>query len=224
MARRARRPIPAEDSPRQLAHNPQKLRARVSEGQPDAGVDATPGKEPGVSIDAEEVGTQFLRDATEQDNFESEQALEVDHEAGGAPLGQMISQATLRSSKQTRFEVPVSGALSDDAPPVQSEPAESEVDLTSNAIVQASLFDRPAAAAEEPEEQEEQYDEGGDELSMTLEAPLRGPRITSDDPSEVDERKRRAIQRALDERVKKRLRVDALPKETGKPIQKDRTA
>src|SRR5690242_6472622 len=132
MARRAR-PIPAEDSPRQLAHNRQKLRARGTEARPDADVDAMPGQETGVSVEAAEVGVQFLRDATEQDNFESEQALEVDHEAGGAPLGQMISQATLRDAKQTRFEVPVSSALADDTPPVQSEPEGSEVDLTSNA-------------------------------------------------------------------------------------------
>lgn len=168
-----------------------------------------PPEEPGVSVEPAEVGVQFLRDATEQYNFESQVKPEADHEDPGAPVGQLISDATLESANQADFPLPVSAALSDEQPEVSGEPAELEVDLTSGAIRAASLFDQPVdelAAGEEGEEEEAE-----DDLDVTLAGPLRQPAIATDDPSEVDDEKLEAIQRALDERVKKRLHVDRLP-------------
>src|SRR5262245_1452596 len=59
--------------------------------------DDLPVVEPGLSIEPEDLGRQFLRDATEQDNFESElEAVAVD--PGTLFLGQVVSEATLEAS------------------------------------------------------------------------------------------------------------------------------
>lgn len=165
-------------------------------------------EEPGVSVEAMEVGVQFLRDATEQYNFESQVKPEADHEDPGAPVGQLISEATLESADQVDVPLPVSDALLDEQPEVLGEPEELDVDLTSDAIRAASLFDQPFNELSADEEEEE---EAEDELDVTLAGPLRQPAIATDDPSEVDDAKLEAIQRAFDERVKKRLHVDRLP-------------
>jgi uncharacterized protein (DUF2267 family) len=154
-----------------------------------------------------ELGEQFLRDATEQYNFESALRPEADHELPGVPIAQLISEGTLESANQTDYILPVTEALADAPVEVAAEPAQSDLDLTSNSIVGVSLFDQPL----EQEEDDDETDE--DELEPTLAAPLRPPLIRSDDPSEVDDARAQEIQRLLDERVKKRLRVDRLPKE-----------
>lgn len=197
-------PIPAQQ-PR--AHNPQKIPAPNPMALPDlSDPERAAPEEPGVSVEAMEVGVQFLRDATEQYNFESQVKPEADHEDPGAPVGQLISEATLESADQVDVPLPVSDALLDEQPEVLGEPEELDVDLTSDAIRAASLFDQPLneLAADEEEEAE-------DELDVTLAGPLRQPAIATDDPSEVDDAKLEAIQRAFDERVKKRLHVDRLP-------------
>jgi hypothetical protein len=61
--------------------------------------------EPGLSIDPEDLGRQFLRDATEQDNFES--ALEAEGEDPSASaLAQVISEASLEASAQAVSRFP----------------------------------------------------------------------------------------------------------------------
>jgi hypothetical protein len=152
-----------------------------------------------------EVGVQFLRDATEQYNFESQLRPEDDHEASGVPIGQMISDATLESANQEDFELPLSGALADDQPEVLPEPDELEIDLTSDAIRAASLFDQPIPELEEDEETED---------DTTLAAPFREPQIKTDDPSEVDDEKQQEIQREFDQRVQRRLALERLRAET----------
>lgn len=198
---------------RPLAHDARKLEKPpappvIDLSDPDAG----PPEEPGISVDALEVGLQFLRDATEQYNFESELRPDADYDAAG-PLGQMISDATLESANQADFDLPVSAALSDDRGEVLDEPQTLELDLRSDAIVAASLFDRPVADVDDGEEELE----AEDDFAVTFASPMREPQVSSDDPSDVDEARRDEIQRLLDERVKKRLRVDELPAELRGP-------
>jgi uncharacterized protein (DUF2267 family) len=210
MAQRREPPLNAEDTPDAPAHGAHKLpdpldAVRSDLSQPDA---APPG-EPPDAVEASEVGLRFLRDATEQYNYESELRPEVDHELAGEPVAQLISEATLEFANQADFPIPVSGALSDDPAEVLPEPTARTVDLTSGAISAASLFDQPAAGLDD--ELEEQAAE--DDPDVVVAAPLREPSVASDDPSDVDQERLDAIQRALDERVKKRLRVTELPKD-----------
>jgi hypothetical protein len=211
MARRPRRPPGAEELPPDLAHNAQKIPAPATPAGDLSDTTHAPPEEPGVSVEAMEVGVQFLRDATEQYNFESQLRTEDDHESAGAPIGQMISDATLESANQQDFELPLSEALADDQPEVLGEPDEIEIDLTSDAIRGASLFDRPISELEEDEEAE---DDTADDT--TLAAPFREPQIRTDDPSEVDEEKQKEIQRELNERVQRRLALQRLQAETQK--------
>jgi hypothetical protein len=156
-----------------------------------------------------ETGVQFLRDATEQYNFESSVST-ADDEVSGVPLGQLISDATLESANQADFEVPMSAALSEDDDDALTEPEELEIDLRSNAIVAGSLFDQPVSDVSAEEEERE----AEDDFAATLAAPLRSPQVVTDDPSDVDDDRLDEIQRQLDERVKKRLRVEVLPGKT----------
>jgi hypothetical protein len=86
-----------------------------------------------------------------------------------------------------------------------------EIDLTSDAIRGASLFDRPISELEEDEESEDDTDD-----DTTLAAPFREPQIRTDDPSEVDDEKQQEIQRELNERVQRRLALQRLQAETQK--------
>jgi hypothetical protein len=84
--------------------------------------DGLPVREPGVSVDPEELGTQFLRDATDQDNFES--TLDGSELVDGVPLGEVAGGAEL-------------------------EPVTGRVDLTGAVtggnVEVGSLFDQPTA-------------------------------------------------------------------------------
>src|SRR5688572_25527172 len=112
MSPKPSRRMAGEATPSNLRHNAQKLptpgaRQRVDLSDPDP----EPPEEPGVSIEAMEAGAQFLRDATEQSNFESRTGTESDHDDPGAPVAQMISEGTLEAAHQADFDLPVSGAL-----------------------------------------------------------------------------------------------------------------
>lgn len=160
-------------------------------------LDRSPVVEPGVGVEPEELGVQFLRDATEQGNFESE---EVDGGASGLERqetaeGQLISDASLEAAQQEGEDAPFSGALGD-AAPVPREPREPELDLRQDSVRSASLFDQPYADDEEPPDSE---------LELPLQVNTRRPHIQTDDPSEVDEARQREIKRLFDERVQKRL-------------------
>jgi uncharacterized protein (DUF2267 family) len=209
MPEKMRRPIDGTTIQRRLAHDASKLAEpeEPANDLSDRGSGAP--EEPGVAVGSTEVGVQFLRDAMEQYNFESQIRPEEDHEPRGAPAGQILSQATLESAGQDDFEVPVSAALADDQPETRDEPDEPAINLRSDAIVEASLFDRPVS--DMPTELEERAAE--DDFSVTFASPLRAPEIATDDPSDVDDSRERHIQRLFDERVKKRLQVEALPHE-----------
>jgi len=175
-----------------------------------------PPEEPGVSIEAMEVGVQFLRDATEQYNFESELRPVGADDPSAAAEAQLISDATLEAANQGDVPVPVSAALTEDLDEVLAEPGAREIDLRSNAIVAASLFDQPGPAADDPELAEElEEEQAEDDFAVAMAAPMHQPQVISDDPSDVDDARQQEIQRLLDERVKRRLRVQRLPKELG---------
>lgn len=103
-----------------------------------------PVADPGMSVDPEDLGTQFLRDATEQDNFES--AVDAsESELGDVPFGQVISSATLEASGQETLDLPESGALANDAGAgiEDLEITPDVVDMVSTVVHEASLFDEP---------------------------------------------------------------------------------
>jgi hypothetical protein len=98
--------------------------------------------EPGLPVEPEDLGIQFLRDATEQDNFESE-ASRIERAPGAYAMGQLISEGTLEASGQEGNELPLSNALGGPGRDTPSEPRVEDLNLTDNAIRAASLFDEP---------------------------------------------------------------------------------
>jgi hypothetical protein len=103
--------------------------------------DRLPVVESGLSVDPEDLGLQFLRDATDQGNFESDVTLE--REEGDVPVGDLTAEAMLAAREAARelSEKPtprVEGERSDD-----QDPSLSDVDLRSRAIREGSLFDQP---------------------------------------------------------------------------------
>lgn len=210
MPAKPRRPLDQSPLPARRAHQARKLPEPETPRRNDlSDPEAGPPEEPGVPIASTELAAQFLRDAVDQYNFESELRPAEDHEPSGAPVGQLLSDATLESADQADFALPVSGALADDQPETLSEPEELAINLRSGAIVDASLFDHPVS--EVSEEEEEKAAE--DDFSVTYSAPLRAPVVTTEDPSALDADQQREIQRLWDERVKKRLHVSVLPHE-----------
>jgi len=114
--------------------------------------------DPGLSIDPEDLGLQFLRDATEQDNFESEFQPEAPTVPDSLVLGQMTSDESLLSAGQEEIRV------SYEPPPItpaeeHEEPFLSDVDLLSNVIYEASLFDHPLEQDDETQSPRVESDE-----------------------------------------------------------------
>lgn len=216
MARQTRPRLHAEDSPTRDARGRTKLRSAANApGTDHSDPDPSPPEEPGVSIEPTEIGVQFLRDATEQDNFESHLQLDADRDDPGAPLDQMLSDATLESASQSEVPLPFSESLSEDEAEIGDEPREELVDMTDDAIRAGSLFDQPLSAEEEEADEDEDA-LADDDFSAAVAAPLRAPRVASDDPSDVDDERQRAIQQELDERVKRRLHRNELPGEAAR--------
>lgn len=156
--------------------------------------DALPIVDAGFPIEPEALGRQFLRNATDQDNFES-QAPSEEAEPGAYPIGQLVSEATLEAAGQEGLEVPESSALAGSIGDADLEPALSEVDLTSDVVHEASLFDHLA----EPIEEERMLppDVSADELGEIEE---HRPRTR-----EIDE-EARAAEMSRERKVLRRLR------------------
>lgn len=102
--------------------------------------ESMPVVDPGMSVDPESLGAQFLRDATEQDNFESSAPDYPREEAEG--LEPAVSQATLETAGQEDVDIPESHSLMHEVHGDVEEPDE-DVDLLSSSIREASLFDHP---------------------------------------------------------------------------------
>jgi hypothetical protein len=107
----------------------------------------------GLSLEPEQLGKQFLRDATEQDNFESEVTEDEELEPGDAALGQMISEGTLDAAGQGGLDIPESEALHtrSAAGSVEGdlEPSAAQIDLMSSSTSEDSLFDEPLDAEDD---------------------------------------------------------------------------
>lgn len=198
MARQPRRRPRDEDAGKQRVLPPHETPRAPSSAQAD--LDRLPVVEPGVAVEIEALGVQFLRDATEQDNFESQAGVEGDGSGletdVTVPEAQLISDASLEAADQEDFEVPFRGALGDEGVAVPGERHVAEVDLRQSAVRAASLFDEPYPDDDEPPDSQ---------LELPVELNTRQPLIQTDDPSEVDEARQREIKRLFDERVGKRL-------------------
>ncbi len=134
----------------------------------------------GLSVDPEDLGLQFLRDATDQDNFESEFQPEAPTVPDAFPVAELISEETLLSAKQEE-----SGGFLRPEADWRDEPFVADVDLLSNVIHEASLFD-------EPTEQDE-----------TL-----SPHIESDElESNPADAEARALEQERERKVLRRLRL-----------------
>jgi hypothetical protein len=105
--------------------------------------DQLPVVDPGMSIDPEDFGRQFLRDATEQDNYESLAEMTA-IDPGTAVFEPIISEASLEASAQAGFALPESAALNGSSRRERAmEPRSGVVDLMSNVVREGSLFDQP---------------------------------------------------------------------------------
>jgi hypothetical protein len=156
--------------------------------------------DPGVAVEPEELGTQFLRDATEQDNFESEAPRD---DSGVVILPHVvISDATLDASMQEGAEWLESNAAQNNAGEEAAEPFERDVDLTQDSINAASLFDQvvPDEALNE------------DELDdVPVEGVTIEPTLHTEDPSDpatFEEAREREIRRVRRELLKKRQHAE----------------
>lgn len=167
-----------------------------------ADMDVLPVVEPGMSIQPEERGSQFLRDATENDNYESS-ALSGDEEAGVVILPHLvISDATLDASMQEGSEWVESNAVQNNAAEVASEPFNPDMDLTQPGIGTASLFDHVVPDEELTEEELDDVPVEG----LTVE-----PTLHTEDPSDpatFAEAREREIRRVRRELLKKRQHAE----------------
>jgi hypothetical protein len=163
--------------------------------------DQLPVVESGMPVEPEELGVQFLRDATEQDNFESDAPREEEPAVVILPHI-VISEATLDASMQEDGEWLESNATGGSSAEVPREPFQPEVDLTQTSVSAASLFDQIV-----PDDEL-----GEDELD---DAPVEGvtmePKVHTEDPSDpadFAEARDREIRRIRNELLKKRQRAE----------------
>lgn len=158
--------------------------------------------EPGMAVEPEGLGAQFLRNATEQDNFES-QAPRDDADNGVVILPHVvISDATLDTSMQVDAEWLEGNASQDKVEDLPAEPFERNVDLTQDSIAAASLFDQvvPDEALNE------------DELDdVPVEGVTMEPTLHTEDPSDpatFEEAREREMRRVRREMLKKRQHAE----------------
>jgi hypothetical protein len=97
--------------------------------------------EPGLSVAPEDLGLQFLRDATEQDNFESDENFGREAVNGNVPLGDVAAEAM--AAAREALDAPEQrgrGAPGSD----RDEPNASDLELDASALREGSLFDQPS--------------------------------------------------------------------------------
>jgi hypothetical protein len=158
--------------------------------------------ESGTPLEPEELGAQFLRDATEQGNFES-QTPRDEGDSGVVILPHVvISDATLDTSMQVDAEWFESNALQNTVADGPAEPFERNVDLTQDSIAAASLFDQVV-----PDEAM-----NDDELDdVPVEGVTMAPTLHTEDPSDpatFEEAREREIRRVRRELLKKRQQFE----------------
>jgi hypothetical protein len=155
--------------------------------------------EPGAPVEPEDLGVQFLRDATEQNNFESHASREEDPAVVILPHV-VISDATLDASMQEGEEwLDNDGTSGRGAEAPGEEPFQPELDLTQSTISGASLFDQVVP--------DDELDESEGE-----DAPVEGttvqPTLHTEDPSELEEAREQEIRRVRHELLKKRQHAE----------------
>lgn len=158
--------------------------------------------DPGVAVEPEDLGTQFLRNATQQDNFESD-APRDDADNGVVILPHVvISDATLDASMQDGSEWLAGNEVQNNVEEAATEPFERDVDLTQTTIGAASLFDQVVP--------DEALDE--DELDdVPVEGVTMEPTLHTEDPSDpasFAEAREREIRRVRRELLKKRQHAE----------------
>jgi hypothetical protein len=178
--------------------------------------------ETGLAIAPEDLGAQFLRDATEQGTSEASIDLDLRGEAGlpssivdELVISELVIEDDVLGGDELALDserlLDDEAILADDDDPLgileselaardaaEDEMDESEadgVDLHSASIRDASLFNRPIAD-DEAEDEEELLDE-----NATYE-----PRVQADDVSAPNTERERQIQRRRDELLAQRLR------------------
>lgn len=173
MAQHKRVPLPEtrhdDEAPDMAFEEKTSARRRVTSGTLSNHVDTDelPVVDEGLAVGPEDLGVQFLRNATEQNNFESD-LHQAEVEPGAYPLGQLISEGTLDAAGQQGVELPGSGALDMSPLDAEVEPGD-DVDVTNNGLREASLFDRGV---------------GGDAALPDTRAPL----VDADESVDFDER------------------------------------
>lgn len=114
--------------------------------------------ESGLSVDAEELGAQFLKDATEQNNFESERMSDRSITEGSPSDAALdgpdfdadasVWERTMNQSSESDVREIVDPVISNSTPVDPDEPDEDDepharrtVDLLQSSVVEASLLD-----------------------------------------------------------------------------------
>jgi hypothetical protein len=109
-------------------------RATLGGGLPAQDSEQVPVADSGLSVEPEDLGRQFLRGATDQDNFESEFQAESPTLRDLEPP-ELLTEAELLSDSAEPEPA--------EEPDEQDDTRAPDVDLLSNVIHEASLFDRP---------------------------------------------------------------------------------
>lgn len=157
--------------------------------------------EKGLPISPEAIAAQFLRDATEQYNFESAASGSTRRASGDAAVEPIIAEETLETSGQAGVSLPESQALDPSASEAASEP-DNDVDLSGETVVMSSLFDESLEEAEPGEGEEE------DELEVTpRQASVRADRDREEQreaPTGTDAEQREEEKRSTRSRLSQR--------------------
>lgn len=162
--------------------------------------------EPGLPVEPESLGVQFLRGATEQDHFEADVLPEWDSEIDVS--NSVVSEATLGAAlfdsdeDEMPSSVPASQAFGDERGARGGEPYAVEVDLHSTAIHEASLFDQPVLDDEPSTDEDEEH-------------ATRWARVAADDQDGYDARRARAIKRRCEALLAERIRKEGPPSRRG---------
>lgn len=151
--------------------------------------------EPGTSIEPDEMGVQFLRDATEQGNFESSRPAGPE-EHGEPAIEPLISEASLESADQQEVDWPVSSAF-EHGPEGPAEGTGRELDVRADVMREVSLFDQ-GVDANEGDASRVEADAPPSGRTQTRTAALQTDDVAPPDETETPrEREKRRMRRQL---------------------------
>lgn len=161
-----------------------------------ADTDELPVRDPGLSITPEERGEQFLRDATQQDNFES-QVSTAERPSTDATIEPLISEASLEAAGQERRGRPATSSLDSRSQDLPPGPPPLDLDVTDDTTTQTSLFDRGV-------DEERAFDANDEEEAALSPNDTRSPNLqTEEEPGNFEARD---AEEAEKQRERERLR------------------